>query len=98
MVSILQEVDKVVGAGGQIHPTLNCAPYDCRAVAGSQIPEVVGLGSRWKGGAYGHSLVAVAGMGIEACQLTKEAAPARSCSTQNSHRRPSFLGWDWCGA
>ena len=58
MVSILRGVGKVVGAGGQSRPSLDCAQHDYHAAAGSQIPEVVGLGSRWKrwkGDAYVHS-------------------------------------------
>lgn len=55
MVSILRGVGKMVGAGGQTRPLQDCAQYDCHAAAGNQIPEVVGLGSRWKGDAYGHS-------------------------------------------
>lgn len=98
MVSILPGVGKVVGAGGKSCPLLDCAQYDYHAAAGNQNPEVVGLGSRWKGDAYGHSQVVAAGMDTEARQQTKEAAPAMSCSNQNSHRTPGFLGWDEYGA
>jgi hypothetical protein len=55
MVSILPGVGKVVGVGGKSRLSLDCAQYDYHGAAGSQIPEVVGLGSRWKGDAYGHS-------------------------------------------
>ena len=55
MVSILPGVGKVVGVGGKSRPSLDCAQYDYHGAAGSQIPEVVGPGSRWKGDAYGHS-------------------------------------------
>ena len=56
MVSIPRGVGKVVGAGEQSRPSLDCAQYDYHAAAaGSQILEVLGLGSRWKGDAYGHS-------------------------------------------
>ena len=37
-------------------------------------------------------------MDIEIFLQTKEAALARSCSNQNSHRTPCFLGWDEYGA